>query len=96
MIQGPGPPASRGEPVRGRPPGKEFGRRGARGRTLYQWVRRTLNQWVKVARPSAAIALPAQLALPDAVKTLIAPVFAANSVHEPVHEPLPPARAPIT
>lgn len=33
-------------------------------------------------------ALPAQMAQADAVKTLIAPVFAVNSVHEPVHESL--------
>jgi len=32
------------------------------------------------------IALPAQIAQADAVKTPIAPIFAPHSVHEPVHE----------
>jgi hypothetical protein len=41
---------------------------------------------LKVARPDAVIALAAQMARAEAVKTPIAPVFAANSVHEPVHE----------
>jgi hypothetical protein len=47
---------------------------------------RTLNQWVKVARPDAAGALPAQLTRAGAGFALIAPIFTANPVHEPVHE----------